>query len=461
MNIFKKIFILVSFLYTLLIIPNNNYINIIHFNDVYQMYPGYELLGASKFSTFIKKLPNNSIKIFSGDILSPSKTSFISKGQHMIDILNELNVHYCTIGNHELDYGIDNMEQKLKYSNCTWILSNIYKKINNTKVKFKNIINHKVINTKIGNVLLLGLSENWLKSTRLVESDFIYDNMIINAKNIIHKIKKKYNKLKIIAITHSHIEKDIELLKAIPDINLILGGHDHIFYTYKYNNRYIVKSSSDFNGVSLIKMYDNDIQIKQYNLLDINLNMEDDTNIQKIYNKYNYNNTFNKILGNTGFSIDLRNNICRLKQCVFGQWVADIFKNKFNLDNSIVFINAGTIRSQLYISSGILTYNNILTIFPYQADVVVIQVSGEIIIDCLKKSNYKKGKGSYLIYSSNLIKLNNKYLINNELIDINKTYNLITIDFLTLGKDGYSNLKKKVKVKYDLHKLLIEYFSNK
>ena len=42
----------------------------------------------------------------------------------------------------------------------------------------------------------------------------------------------------------------------------------------------------------------------------------------------------------------------------------------------------------------------------------------------------------------------------------NKTYNLITIDFLTLGKDGYSNLKKKVKVKYDLHKLLIEYFSN-
>lgn len=466
MGILKKIVLLVG----LFFLPNyfynytNEYVDIIHFNDVYQMYPGDGLFGASKFTSFVKNLSNeNSIIIFSGDALSPSKTSFMSKGSHMIDILNEINVDYCTVGNHEMDYGVGNMEEKLGHSNCTWILSNLHKNISAIKTTFKNVIDYQVVDTKIGPILFLGLAENWIGSTRLYEGDFFYENMIENAKKIISQMKKTISKsFKVIAITHAGVDLDKRLLLGVPEIDLVLGGHDHMFYLYKDENRYIVKSGSDFNGLSVIRMYKNKMDVKQYKPLNMSLDLKDDPWILGIYEKYNYNQTFNRVLGNVSFPIDLRKSVCRKKQCKFGKWFADISNDLFDIDDKVTLINAGTIRSHMFIETGELTFDNMLTIFPYQTYLVSMKVDGKIIIECMKISKSKIGKGSYLIYSSNLREVDGDYYIDGKIIEENKIYNLITTDFLSLGRDGYSLLrdyKDTIENRLKMHEFLDSYLS--
>ena len=87
------------------------------------------------------------------------------------------------------------------------------------------------------------MAENWIRSTRLYEGDFFYENMIENAKKIISQMKKTISKpFKVIAITHAVVDLDKRLLLGVPEIDLVLGGHDHMFYLYKDENRYVVHS---------------------------------------------------------------------------------------------------------------------------------------------------------------------------------------------------------------------------
>lgn len=45
---------------------------------------------------------------------------------------------------------------------------------------------------------------------------------------------------------------DIKLAKNCDDIDIILGGHDHVFEIKQVNGRYIVKSGTDFRQFSKI-----------------------------------------------------------------------------------------------------------------------------------------------------------------------------------------------------------------
>ena len=48
----------------------------------------------------------NPLVLFSGDALNPSLISQVTKGNHMIEVLNAMGVHCSVIGNHDLDFGV-------------------------------------------------------------------------------------------------------------------------------------------------------------------------------------------------------------------------------------------------------------------------------------------------------------------------------------------------------------------
>ena len=94
-------------------------LNIVHYNDAYDL----SLVG--NFNNYVNT-SNHDIIIFSGDTIGPSMISEKSYGAHMIDFMDFIKVDYATLGNHEFDYGIENMETQISRSNHTkWIISNL------------------------------------------------------------------------------------------------------------------------------------------------------------------------------------------------------------------------------------------------------------------------------------------------------------------------------------------------
>ena len=108
---------------------NNKQLKIIHFNDVYNIegQSNEPLGGAARFLTLLKQLKSSDpcLVLFSGDAFSPSScnknyyfyesfnlnsyynitilllVSTITKGQHMIDVLNSFEIKCACIGNHD------------------------------------------------------------------------------------------------------------------------------------------------------------------------------------------------------------------------------------------------------------------------------------------------------------------------------------------------------------------------
>jgi 5'-nucleotidase len=47
---------------------------------------------------------------------------------------------------------------------------------------------------------------------------------------------------------------DLNLAKEVDNIDLVLGGHDHHYFSHFLNGKWIIKSGTDFKGFSLIDL---------------------------------------------------------------------------------------------------------------------------------------------------------------------------------------------------------------
>lgn len=65
------------------------------------------------------------LTFFSGDAFNPSLESSVTKGKHMVPILNAVKTDAACLGNHDLDFGVEQFMFLAKQCNFPWLVSNI------------------------------------------------------------------------------------------------------------------------------------------------------------------------------------------------------------------------------------------------------------------------------------------------------------------------------------------------
>jgi len=63
--------------------------------------------------------------MIAGDFLSSSVESTVFKGEQMIATLNAAGLDVATLGNHEFDFGIDVLLQRMAEAKFQWVVSNV------------------------------------------------------------------------------------------------------------------------------------------------------------------------------------------------------------------------------------------------------------------------------------------------------------------------------------------------
>jgi 5'-nucleotidase len=236
----------------------DDFVTIIHFNDCYNIEPGPESSGAAGFLTAINQFRHlNPIILFSGDILSPSFMSTFTKGEQMIPVLNDIGVHCAVFGNHEFDYGVDNLIEFTRRTTFPWLLSNVIDK--ETSNQLGDGLVYHIIERRGLKFGLIGLiEEDWLSTlSTLDSSDVIYEDFVTKGRELARWLKSPESSHEVdyvIALTHFRTPNDIKLADSVPEIDLILGGHDHDYEVIRRPNCYVIKSGTDFREFSLIKL---------------------------------------------------------------------------------------------------------------------------------------------------------------------------------------------------------------
>src|SRR5580765_1601149 len=97
-------------------------------NDVYSTTPVDGAGGLARVATIRRRLAAGGrpvLMALAGDFLSPSVASSVFKGEQMVAALNAAGLDFATFGNHEFDFGIDVLAQRMSESKFQWIVSNV------------------------------------------------------------------------------------------------------------------------------------------------------------------------------------------------------------------------------------------------------------------------------------------------------------------------------------------------
>lgn len=105
---------------------------ILHWNDVYRVTPqkvspdSTETIDVTQFASLLDNIRSrwttrpdgarNGLSLFSGDLFSPSMESTVTRGSHMVPIINELAPDVALTGNHDFDFGLSSESTSWKSS---------------------------------------------------------------------------------------------------------------------------------------------------------------------------------------------------------------------------------------------------------------------------------------------------------------------------------------------------------
>lgn len=174
----------------------------------------------------------NLLLIDSGDFSQGSPYYTLFKGDVEVELMNEMGYDASTIGNHEFDFGMDNMARLFKKAKFPIICSNY----DLSETPLKDLVKPYTIikrnGVKIGLFALDPQLEGLVFKNNYQKARYLDPIATANEMGTLLKKKKKCDV--VICISHLgwNIEgvDDTEMIAGSRNIDLVLGGHSHSFF---------------------------------------------------------------------------------------------------------------------------------------------------------------------------------------------------------------------------------------
>ncbi|AEO58382.1 hypothetical protein MYCTH_2305675 [Thermothelomyces thermophilus ATCC 42464] len=445
-------------------------LRILHFNDVYHLDPSSAepVGGIGRFVSVCKEYREAErfqgqpglVTLFSGDVFNPSLESSITKGSHMVPLLNLIGTDCACVGNHDLDFGVRQFRNLTSKCNFPWLLANVLDLALGDGVPLGNAKKTHMITTSNGiKIGLLGLGEReWLDTINALPPNVIYRSASDVARELVPQLRAEGADI-VIALTHMREPNDNKLAEQLggENIDLILGGHDHYYAHSFINGTHVLRSRSDFKQLSYIEVrraeppgsgrrWDVDIWRR-----DIVRSVPENGETLALVNKLTakLKKSLEKPVGWTAAPLDSRFTTVRLGESNLGNFVCDIMRHHYGADCALMA--AGTIRGDQVYAPGPIRVKDVTDCFPFEDPVVVIKTSGQAILDALENgvSLYPALEGRFPQVSNINFKFDpsrpvgSRVLsveIGGESLDKGRTYVLATRGYMGRGKDGYRSL---------------------
>src|SRR4030095_14103150 len=424
-------------------------------NDVYEIAPleNGKVGGLARVSTIRKELLKENpyvYTILSGDFISPSAlgtSEYEGKrinGRQMVDVLNSIGLDYVTFGNHEFDYKFEVLKDRINEFKFVWITGNVYYNQNEIIGNFEkndgstlpaNIILKIPGYTdeiKIG-VIALTIDAN--KQPYVYYMDYIE-----SAKNQYNAIKDSINYL--IAITHLTIDQDKKLATEVPELKLIMGGHEHNNMFYKVGQTVIAKADANAKTVYIHKLiFDQQDKLNDIksDLKKVDESVAEDPETKVVVDEWisrAYKGFMDKgfdpsiVVANFTEPVDGREEITRKELSTLGYLIA-LSMLQASKGSDAAFFNSGMIRIDDFLNGEITQYDIIRTL-PFGGKIMQVEMKGDLLKKIMDIGWNNKGNGGFLQFAG-IEYTAAGWKAKGELIKDDKTYNIALNDFLLTG----------------------------
>lgn len=439
-------------------------VTLLQLNDVYEIAPisGGKNGGLARIATVREKLiaeNPDTYTILAGDLLSPSALGIakvngqVMAGAQMISVLNAVGLDFATFGNHEFDLSQEDFEQRLAESEFTWLSSNVF---NRQGQPFPNVPSSVILSVtgQEGTTIKVGLIGVTIDSN---QANYVtYRDAIASMAQEVELIKDKTNI--IIAITHLALAQDQHLAETIPEIDIILGGHEHENIQQWRGTDFTPIFKADANGRTVYihqLHYDtetNNLQIESH-LKPITDAIPEQPAISSLVKHWEQigfkafrSNGFEpeEVVATTTESLDGLEVSIRNQSTILTDIIAQGMLAATNNEADLAIFNGGSIRIDDVLPPGNITQYDVLRIMPFGGRVCLVEMRGNVLEQVLNQGLANKGTGGYL-HTANVSRerIGQGWLISNTALNPNQTYKVALNDFLLTGNEiglDYLNL---------------------
>jgi 5'-nucleotidase / UDP-sugar diphosphatase len=266
----------------------------------------------------------------------------------------------------------------------------------------------------------------------------------------------------IIALTHMTIAEDRELARQVPEISLILGGHEHDPITWQEGSTLIHKSGYDAHYLGRIDLAIDKTAGPQGPVVNIvpswrmiaNQGIAPEPTVAARVAEYTsrLSGELAQPLGQTLTALDSRRDEVRSRETTMGNLIADALREVLRAD--VALMNGGGIRGdRLFEAGSTLTRQDIFRELPFGNVGVLVELSGADLLAALehgvsqveaRAGRFPQVAGITMVYNPRKPAGNRvlRAAINGVPLDPAAQYRLATNDFLFKGGDGYTSLSK-------------------
>ncbi|MCZ7862104.1 5'-nucleotidase C-terminal domain-containing protein [Agrobacterium salinitolerans] len=403
------------------------------------------------------------------------------KSEPIAEFMNGIGFDAMAIGNHEFD---DGPEELLKFINALKfpIISG------NTKAaagsiladKYKGYVIKDLGGQKVAVVSVLATDTNETSSP----GDMIsFEDEIAYLKGAVKEIQDQ-GVNKIVLLSHVGYVRDQEIAQAVDGIDVIVGGHSHtllsstdpkaagpyptlvknpsgidvpIVTAYAYS-KYLGDLAVTFDDNGVVKSAEGAPK-----LLDVSVTPDDAFTKRVTELAGPLEEMKKKEIGSSESVIDGSREVCRAKECTMGNLVSDALLDRVKDQGVTIAIqNGGGLRAS--IDAGTVTMGEVLTVLPFQNSIATFQLKGSDLVAALENgaSQIEEGAGRFaqvagLKYSFDRSKPPGSRVVSVEVkegesfvpLDPNKTYGVVSNNYMRSGGDGYKVFATKAINPYD------------
>lgn len=336
---------------------------LLHTNDLHgQVSPRGDTGGLARLATIVRR-EKPDLLLDAGDMFSGTMASDLFFGKPMIAAMNGLGYAAGTIGNHEFDHGLLELSNRLREARFPVLSANV--------MGVDEVQPYTVLVVKGMRIGVIGITaEDVAMGTNQKNLKGVKVTYLVDAvREALQKVRPISDF--VILLAHTSPEEQARVLRAFPEIQLVVAGDSHVSRATRVGQTLVVEAGSRAQvvGKVTIRLFGNaHVSMTPESIAVQNAPL--DLEMQSIVGPYEtlVASTAAEQLGDT--TADLRSS--GTEESALNDLIADALRATAN--TQLAFHNVGGVRARL--KKGPITFGALFDVLPFQDTLVTMNLTG-------------------------------------------------------------------------------------
>src|SRR5712691_3929812 len=395
----------------------------------------------------------------SGDLLMGTAMSSVYRGEVDIAVMNLMGYDAVVVGNHDFDFGTRHLKRLRQEATFPFLCTNV--RPQDPDVCQRHAIKH-LGPVRVGLIGLIGKKNYPDTFNRAVVREVEFVDPIVAAKQAVGGLRERVEIL--LPITHQDTEEDLALAKAVPGLDVLIGGHTEGFdglvppgQTNPVQGRVeltgvgpvFVKTHQQGRTLGRLDLlyHEKTIMVAEPRNLPVSAAVSSDPDMAKLVRDYarRLDKQTNQVIGEAAHAFDGENRDIRTRETNLGNLLADLARQ--HAGTEIGLVNSGMIRSS--IPAGPVTWKRVMEVLPFDSSLTSFTVTGATLKAGLENSvsRLPQESGRFLQVSGLAVVFDptapsgsriNSVQVNGAPLNPARRYSVAADNFIAEGGDGYT-----------------------